>query len=208
LTCRLSSSSDSCGFSTLILSPFFPTFLHAKTPHLNSYIREISDSDWITMMFFYVALIPLSFAVGASAFPIGFGLEIRKLSNPNCAAVPASVRAAAAVATASPAVAVPTAAAPGSTTTASSDGSVLTASTYNTIQISSGTAGNAQANANALFSAIDQGNLAGVSPSDLKIIQDTHDAAEAAETQAFDPAISAASGDAATALQVSFHSEY
>jgi hypothetical protein len=47
-------------------------------------------------------------------------------------------------------------------------------------------------------------NLAGVSAADLKIIKGTHDAAEDAEVQAFNPAIAAASGDAATALQVSF----
>jgi hypothetical protein len=46
-------------------------------------------------------------------------------------------------------------------------------------------------------------NLAGVSAADLKIIKGTHDAAEDAEVQAFNPAIAAASGDAATALQVS-----
>lgn len=45
-------------------------------------------------------------------------------------------------------------------------------------------------------------NLAGVSAADLKIIKGTHDAAENAEVQAFNPAIDAASGDAATALQV------
>lgn len=84
---------------------------------------------------------------------------------------------------------------------ASSGGSVLTASDYNTFQISSGTAGTAEAEANALFANIDQTNLAGVSASDLKVIQGIHDVAEDAETDAFNPAIAAASGDAATALQ-------
>lgn len=79
--------------------------------------------------------------------------------------------------------------------------SVLTASTYNNIQISSGTAGTAETEANALFANIDMNNLAGVSAADLKIIKGTHDAAENAEVQAFNPAIAAASGDAATALQ-------
>jgi hypothetical protein len=45
-------------------------------------------------------------------------------------------------------------------------------------------------------------NLAAVSAADLKIIKGTHDAAEDAEVQAFNPAIAAASGAAATALQV------
>lgn len=149
-------------------------------------------------MFFNLYLVLLLFGIGMSAFSIGFGLEIRKLSNPSCAAPSTSTPASSASIASTPMPAAGTASA-----TTGSDGSVLTASTYNDIQISSGTAGNAKANADALFSAIDQNNLAGVSASDLKIIQDTHDAAEDAETDAFDPAIDAANGDAATALQVS-----
>jgi hypothetical protein len=77
----------------------------------------------------------------------------------------------------------------------------LTDGTYNGIQISSGTAGDAETKANALFANIDMNNLAAISATDLKIIQNTHDVAEDAEVQAFNPAIAAASGDAATALQ-------
>ena len=51
-------------------------------------------------------------------------------------------------------------------------------------------------------------NLAAVSANDLKVIKGIHDAAEDAEVQAFNPAIDAATGDAATALQVSFPSIY
>lgn len=47
-------------------------------------------------------------------------------------------------------------------------------------------------------------NLAGVSAADLAVIKGTHDAAEDAEVNAFNPAIAAASGAAATALQVYF----
>lgn len=101
----------------------------------------------------------------------------------------------------SSAVAAATSAASTSTAAAASGGDVLTASDYNTFQISSGTAGNAQAKASALFSAIDMNNLASVSANDLKVIQGIHDVAENAETNAFNPAIAAASGDAATALQ-------
>lgn len=90
-----------------------------------------------------------------------------------------------------------------STSTASA-GSVLTAAAYNDFQISSGTAGTAQDEANALFTDIDMNNLAAVSASDLKIIKGIHDAAEDAETDAFNDAIDAATGDAATALQVCF----
>lgn len=89
------------------------------------------------------------------------------------------------------------------TTTAAAAGSVLTAAAYNDFQISSGTAGSAESEANALFANIDMNNLASVSASDLKIINGIHDVAEDAETDAFNDAISAASGDAATALQVS-----
>ena len=124
-------------------------------------------------------------ATSASAFPIGFGLEIRKLSATTAAA--SSTKASQAKSAA-----------------VGSSASVLSPSTYNAIQISTGTAGNSKANADALFSAIDQSNLAGVSAEDLKIIQDTHDAAENAETEAFHPAIAAASGAAATALQVRY----
>lgn len=80
---------------------------------------------------------------------------------------------------------------------------VLTASSYNDFQISSGIAGNASAEVLALM-PIDRNNLAGVSADDLNVIKGIHDAAEDAETDAFDPAIDAASGDAATALQVSW----
>ncbi|KAH8595785.1 hypothetical protein B0O99DRAFT_511041, partial [Bisporella sp. PMI_857] len=81
-------------------------------------------------------------------------------------------------------------------------GSVLTSQSYNDISISGGTAGNAKAEADALFSAIDKNDLANVSADDLKIIANTHDVAEDAETDAFNPAIEAAGGaSAATALQ-------
>jgi len=88
---------------------------------------------------------------------------------------------------------------------AASGGSVLTAAAYNDFQISAGTAGTAETQANALFANINQNNLASVSASDLKIIKGIHDAAEDAEVNAFNPAIDAASGDAATALQVKSH---
>lgn len=85
---------------------------------------------------------------------------------------------------------------------AASGGSVLTSSAYNDFQISGGTAGTAQTEANALFANIDMNNLAAVSAADLKVIKGIHTAAEDAETDAFDPAVDAATGDAATALQV------
>ena len=65
---------------------------------------------------------------------------------------------------------------------------------------SAGVAGNAQAEALAKF-PVDMSDLAGVSAADLATIQTERESAESAETEAFDPAIAAATGDAATALQ-------
>ncbi|CAG8981799.1 hypothetical protein HYALB_00004742 [Hymenoscyphus albidus] len=80
--------------------------------------------------------------------------------------------------------------------------SVLTAGqTYNDIQISSGTAGDAESLANALFANIDQSNLAGVSAADLKIIKATHDVAEDAEVDGFNKALEGATGDEKVAIQ-------
>ncbi|ETS87579.1 hypothetical protein PFICI_01407 [Pestalotiopsis fici W106-1] len=75
----------------------------------------------------------------------------------------------------------------------------LTFQTYNDFQISSGTAGNALAEAQAAFPV--SSDLASVSDSDLAIIKAARETAEAAETDAFNDAVDAASGDAATALQ-------
>ncbi|KAF7537855.1 hypothetical protein G7054_g3377 [Neopestalotiopsis clavispora] len=76
----------------------------------------------------------------------------------------------------------------------------LTFQTYNDFQISSGTAGNALAEAQAAF-PVDTSDLAGVSDADLAILKAARETAEAAETDAFNDAVDAASGDAATALQ-------
>lgn len=73
---------------------------------------------------------------------------------------------------------------------------------YAAFQISDGTAGNAQAEANAVF--VDPFNgvdLATVDATTLKAVQTMREAAEDAETSQFNPAIEAASGAAATALQ-------
>ena len=76
----------------------------------------------------------------------------------------------------------------------------LAVTAYNDLSISAGTAGNAEAEANAKFPfTVDQ--FATVSAADLKTIQTERESAENAETDAFNPAIAAASGDAATALQ-------
>lgn len=112
-----------------------------------------------------------------------------------------STAVAAATATTAAAAASTDVAAAASTAKAAAGGSVLTVQTYNDLSISSGTAGSAKANALAKF-PIDMSNLAGVSAADLKIIKGAHDIAEDAEVDGFNTAIAAASGDAATALQV------
>ncbi|KAH6659975.1 hypothetical protein BKA67DRAFT_530097 [Truncatella angustata] len=75
----------------------------------------------------------------------------------------------------------------------------LTFQTYDKFQISDGTAGNALAEAQAAFPV--DSDLANVSAADLAIIKAARETAEAAETDGFNAAVKAASGDAATALQ-------
>ncbi|CAE6466685.1 unnamed protein product [Rhizoctonia solani] len=73
---------------------------------------------------------------------------------------------------------------------------------YSAFQISDGTTGNAQAEANAVF--VDPFNgrdLATVTADELTAVQNMREAAEAAEVDQFNKQISAASGTAATALQ-------
>ncbi|KJA29597.1 hypothetical protein HYPSUDRAFT_107460, partial [Hypholoma sublateritium FD-334 SS-4] len=78
---------------------------------------------------------------------------------------------------------------------------VFTTQTYDQISISGGTAGDAQAQALALFSALDVNDLANVAASDLAFVNSVHTIANDAETEAFNVAIKAATGDAKTALQ-------
>ncbi|KAF2472877.1 uncharacterized protein BDR25DRAFT_283447 [Lindgomyces ingoldianus] len=77
---------------------------------------------------------------------------------------------------------------------------VLTKQSYADFQVSDGVAGNALAEVNAKF-PIDTSDLANVDPADQQIISDARKVAESAETDAFNPAIDAASGADATALQ-------
>ena len=66
---------------------------------------------------------------------------------------------------------------------------------------SSGTAGDAKAEALAKLPIDPTGDLSTVTADQLDQIQTERETAESAETDAFDPAIDAASGDDATALQ-------
>ena len=73
---------------------------------------------------------------------------------------------------------------------------------YADFQISDGVAGNAQAEANAVFVDPLAGlDLASLPDSVAKNVETMRKAAEAAETDDFNPAIDAASGDAADALE-------
>ena len=73
---------------------------------------------------------------------------------------------------------------------------------YAAFQISDGTAGDAQAKANAVFiDPFDGVDLATVDDATLKAVQTMREAAEDAETSQFNPAIDAASGTDKTALQ-------
>ncbi|KAJ5042771.1 uncharacterized protein L3040_004166 [Drepanopeziza brunnea f. sp. 'multigermtubi'] len=84
---------------------------------------------------------------------------------------------------------------------AASAADVLKPSAYNDFQISSGTAGSAEANAAALFTGLPS-DLTQVTANDLEVIKGIYNAAEDAEVNAFNPAIAAATGPAADALEV------
>ncbi|KAK6499694.1 hypothetical protein TWF481_010055 [Arthrobotrys musiformis] len=79
----------------------------------------------------------------------------------------------------------------------------LTLKSYNSMSISSGTAGNAESRAKAVWSAgLDLSDLAKISDADLEILKVERSNAEQAETEAFNPAIAAATGAEKDALQV------
>ena len=81
---------------------------------------------------------------------------------------------------------------------------VLKDTTYNAISISGGKAGNAKAEATAVFSALDLKNPGNIDPADLNFLNQVNQVANDAETDVFNPAIEAATGDEKTALEVLF----
>lgn len=81
-------------------------------------------------------------------------------------------------------------------------GPVLASTTYNDISISGGQAGNAEAEALAVFSALDLANPGNIDPADIDFLGQVNDVANDAETDAFNPAIEAATGDEADQIQV------
>ncbi|KAI0158340.1 small secreted protein [Xylariaceae sp. FL1272] len=78
---------------------------------------------------------------------------------------------------------------------------VFSQQTYNDLSISGGTAGNAAEEAAALFSDLDQNDLENVDQADIDFLNSVNQIANDAETEAFNPAIEAADGDEADALQ-------
>ncbi|KAH8162804.1 hypothetical protein CIB48_g5432 [Xylaria polymorpha] len=78
---------------------------------------------------------------------------------------------------------------------------VFSQQTYDDISISGGVAGNAQNEALAVFSALDQNDLANVDEADLDFLNSVNQIANDAEDEAFNTAIDAASGEEADALQ-------
>ncbi|KAI1760781.1 small secreted protein [Hypoxylon sp. FL1150] len=78
---------------------------------------------------------------------------------------------------------------------------VFTQKTYDEISISGGVAGNAQEEALAVFSALDMNDLANADEDDKDFLNSVNQICNDAEDEAFNPAIEAASGDAADALQ-------
>ncbi|KZM19401.1 uncharacterized protein EKO05_0009051 [Ascochyta rabiei] len=79
-------------------------------------------------------------------------------------------------------------------------GPVLASTTYDAISISGGQAGNAEAEALAVFSALDVNNPGNIDPADIDFLGQVNDVANDAETGVFNPAIEAATGDEADAL--------
>ncbi|KAF2690529.1 hypothetical protein K458DRAFT_288990 [Lentithecium fluviatile CBS 122367] len=77
-------------------------------------------------------------------------------------------------------------------------GPVLADTTYDAISISGGTAGNAEAEALAVFSALDLENPENIDPADLEFLSNVNSVANDAEVEAFNTAIEAA-GDGAEA---------
>jgi hypothetical protein len=81
-------------------------------------------------------------------------------------------------------------------------GGVLADTTYNDISISGGKAGNAQAEAAAVFSALDLQNPGNIDQADLTFLNTVNQVANDAEKEAFNPAVEAATGDEADQIQV------
>ncbi|XXH02938.1 hypothetical protein Hte_009328 [Hypoxylon texense] len=78
---------------------------------------------------------------------------------------------------------------------------VFTQKNYDDISISGGVAGNAEQEALAVFSALDMNDLASADEDDIDFLKSVNSICNDAEDEAFNPAIDAASGEEADALQ-------
>ncbi|KAF2451237.1 hypothetical protein P171DRAFT_316470, partial [Karstenula rhodostoma CBS 690.94] len=78
---------------------------------------------------------------------------------------------------------------------------VLGNAAYNDISISGGTAGDAEAEALAVFANLDTANPENISKDDQDTLNQVNQVANDVEKEAFNPAIEAATGDEAQALQ-------
>ena len=81
-------------------------------------------------------------------------------------------------------------------------GPVLADTTYDDISIAGGQAGDAEAEALAVFSALDLQNPENIDPADIAFLGEVNNVANDAETDAFNPAVEAATGDEADQIQV------
>lgn len=78
---------------------------------------------------------------------------------------------------------------------------ILQATTFNDISIAGGQAGDAEAEATAAFSALNLDDPASISKADQDFLNEVNQVANDAEKEAFNPAVEAATGDAADAAQ-------
>ena len=79
--------------------------------------------------------------------------------------------------------------------------SAFTQQSYDDISISGGVAGNAEQEALAVFSSLDMNNLAAATEADIDFLDSVNGICNDAEKEAFNPAIDAADGEEADALQ-------
>ena len=79
---------------------------------------------------------------------------------------------------------------------------VLADTTYNDISIAGGQAGNAEAEALAIFSKLDLQNPENIDNADLTLLNEVNQVANDAEKEVFNPAVEAATGDEAAQIQV------
>ena len=77
----------------------------------------------------------------------------------------------------------------------------FTQQSYDDISISGGVAGNAEAEALQVFSALDMNNLAAATEADIDFLKSVNSICNDAEKEAFNTAIDAADGEEADALQ-------